>query len=54
MLINIIILIICAMGTIISSTNATRAASVGDMLFWIIIGAVELISTILSVMKIFA
>ena len=33
MLVNIIILIICAMGTIASATNATRAASVGGMLF---------------------
>ena len=54
MLVNIIILIICAMGTITSSTNATRANSVGGMLLWIIAGAIELISTILSVMRIFA
>ena len=54
MLINIFILIFCAMGTIASAINATRANSVGGMLFWNVIGAVELITTILKVMQIFA
>ena len=31
---DIIILIVCAIGTICSATNATRAESVGGMLLW--------------------
>lgn len=51
---NIIILIVCAIGTICSATNATRAESIGGMLLWDVIGAVELVATILKVMQIFA
>ena len=53
MLIDIFILVLCAMGTIASATNATRATSVGGMLFWDFAGGFELIATILQVMKIF-
>ena len=45
---------ICAVGTIISAVNATKIDSFSNMLFWSIIGALELIITILKVMKIFA
>lgn len=51
---DIIILIVCAIGTISSAANATRAESVGGMLFWDVIGAIELVATILKVMQIFA
>ena len=51
---DIIILIVCAIGTICSATNATRAESVGGMLLWDVIGATELVATILKVMQIFA
>lgn len=51
---DIIILIVCAIGTICSATNATRAESVGGMLLWDVIGAIELVATILKVMQIFA
>ena len=51
---DIFILIICAIGTISSATNATRANSVGGMLFWDFVGGFELIATILKVMQMFA
>ena len=51
---DIIILIVCAIGTICSATNATRAESIGGMLLWDVIGATELVATILQVMRIFA
>lgn len=54
MLIDIFILVLCAMGTISSATNATRADSVDGMLLWDVIGAIELVATILKVMQIFA
>lgn len=54
LLIDVFILIVCAMGTISSATNATRANSVGDMLFWDFVGSLELVATILKVMQIFA
>lgn len=54
LLIDIFILIVCAMGTISSATNATRANSVGGMLFWDFVGSLELVATILKVMQIFA
>ena len=54
MLIDIFILIVCAMGTIASANNATRATSVGGMLFWEFVGGFELIVAILEVIKIFA
>lgn len=53
-LIDILILIICAMGTISSATNAMHANSVGGMLFWYFVGGFELVATILKVMQIFA
>ena len=53
MLIDIFILIICAMGTISSTTNATRANSVGGMFFWDFVGGFELIATILKAIQIF-
>ena len=48
---DIIILIVCAIGTICSATNATRANSIGSELFWIIVGAFELIATILKTIQ---
>ena len=54
MVFDIFILVFCAMGTISSATNATRADSVGGMLFWDFIGGFELVATILQVIKIFA
>ena len=53
MLIDIFILVLCAMGTIASATNATRADSVGGMLFWNFVGGFELIVTILKAIQIF-
>ena len=50
---DIFILIICAMGTIASATNAIYAKSVGGMLFWDFVGGFELVVTILKVMQIF-
>ena len=54
MLIDIFILIVCALGTISSPINATRADSVSGMFFWMFVGGFELIATILMVMQIFA
>ena len=54
LLIDIFILIVCAMSTISSATNATRADSVSGLLFWELVGGFELIATILMVMQIFA
>ena len=54
MLIEIFILIILAMGTIASATNATRANSVSGMLFWFLAGGWLLVATILQTAKIFA
>ena len=48
---DIIILILFATGTICSATNATRANSIGSELFWIIVGAFELIATILKIVQ---
>ena len=42
---------VCAVGTIVS---AAKVDSFSNMLFWSIIGALELIVTILKVMQIFA
>lgn len=53
-LIDIFILVLCAMGTIASATNATRANSIGGMLFWDFVGGFDLVVTILKVMQIFA
>lgn len=51
-MIDIIILIFCAMGTISSAANATRADSAFSMLLWNSIGAFELIATILKTIQI--
>lgn len=48
---DIIIVILCATGTICSATNATRANSIGSALFWTIVGAFELIATILKIIQ---
>ena len=53
-MIDIIIMSVCAVGTITSAVNATKVDSFSGMLFWSIIGALELIVTILKVMQIFA
>ena len=53
-MIDIIIMIVCAMGTIACAVNATKVDSFSSMLLWSIIGALELISTILKVIQIFA
>lgn len=50
---DIIIMIVCALGTIASATNATRANSISTMLIWNFLGALELIATILKVTQIF-
>ena len=46
--------IVCAVSTIAAAVNANRTDSFKGMLIWSIIGALELIGTILKVMKIFA
>jgi hypothetical protein len=51
-MLDIIILIACAMGTIASATNATRADSAWGMLFWDLVGATELIATIFKAIQI--
>ena len=53
-MIDIIIMSVCAVGTIASATNANRTDSFKGVLIWSIIGALELIITILKVMQIFA
>ena len=53
MLIDIFILIVCAIGTISSTVNATRADSATGLLFWVLAGGYELIATILMVIQIF-
>lgn len=49
---DIIILIVCAMGTIFSATNATRADSAWRYIIWDLVGATELIATILKAIQI--
>jgi hypothetical protein len=51
-MIDIIIMIVCALGTITSTVNATRAYSFGGMLLWSLVGAIDLIATILKVIQI--
>ena len=51
---DIILLIVYAVGTISSATNATRADSVCGVLFWYLIGATELIATIFKAIQIIA
>ena len=53
-MIDIIIMIVCAMGTIACAVNATKVHSISGMLLWSFIGALELIGTIRKVMAIFA
>ena len=53
-MIDIIIMSVCAVGTIAAAVNANRTDSFKGMLLWSIIGALELIITILKVMQIFA
>ena len=53
-MIDIIIAIVCAMGTIACAVNATKVNSFSGMLLWSFIGALELIGTIRKVMEIFA
>ena len=53
-MIDIIIMIICAVGTIASAVNATKVNSFSGMFLWSFIGALELIGTIRKVMEIFA
>ena len=53
-MIDIIIMIVCAMGAIACAVNATKVNSFSGMLLWSFIGALELIGTIRKVMEIFA
>ena len=53
-MIDIIIMSVCAVGTIAAAVNANRTDSFKGMLLWSIIGALELIVTILKVIQIFA
>lgn len=53
-MIDIIIMIVCAMGTIACAVNATKVNSFSGMLLWSFIGALELIGTIRKAMEIFA
>ena len=53
-MIDIIIMIICAMSTIACAVNATKVNSFSGMLLWSVIGALELISTILKAIQVFA
>lgn len=53
-MIDIIIAIVCAMGAIACAVNATKIDSFSNMLLWSVIGALELIVTILKVIQIFA
>ena len=53
-MIDIIIMSVCAVSTIVAAVNANRTDSFSGMLLWSIAGALELICTILKVMKIFA
>ena len=45
---------VCAVGAIVSAANATKIDSFSNILLWSVIGALELIVTILKVMQIFA
>lgn len=53
-MIDIIIMSVCAVGTIVAAVNATKIDSFSNMLLWSIAGALELICTIIKVMQIFA
>ena len=53
-MIDIIITIVCAVGTIACAVNATKVNSFSGMLLWSFIGALELIGTIRKVIQVFA
>lgn len=53
-MIDIIIMSVCAVGTIVSAVNATKIDSFSNMLLWSVIGALGLIVTILKVIQVFA
>lgn len=53
-MIDIVIMSVCAVSTIVAAVNANRTDSFKGMFLWSVIGALELIVTILKVMKIFA
>ena len=53
-MIDIIIMIVCAMSIIACAVNATKINSFSGMLLWSFIGALELIVTILKVIQVFA
>ena len=53
-MIDIIVMSVCAVATIVSAVTATKVNSFSGMLLWSVIGALELIVTILKVMQIFA
>lgn len=53
-MIDVIIMSICAVATIVSAVNATKIDSFSDMLLWSVMGALELIITILKVIQVFA
>ena len=53
-MIDIIIAIVYTINTIACAVNATKIDSFSNMLLWSVIGALELIVTILKVMEIFA
>lgn len=52
--IDIVIMIVCGVGTIACAVNATKVNSFSGMLLWSFIGALELIGTILKVIQVFA
>ena len=53
-MIDIIIMSVCAIGTIVAAVNATKVHSFSAMLLWSFIGALELIITIIKVIQVFA
>lgn len=53
-MIDIIIMIVCVIGSVTFAVNAAKVGSFSSMLLWIIIGTLELIATILKVIQVFA
>ena len=51
-MIDIIIMSVCAVGTIVAAVNATKIDSFSNMLLWSVIGATELIVTIFKAIQI--
>ena len=47
-------MIVCAASTIACAVNATKVDSFSGMLLWSVIGALELIVTILKAIQVFA